>query len=923
MHAGLLILILSASSVTPPVRPTASSVTPSATARSSPATPREELALAEKAFRDGLYEIVALRMKKLIGSQEKPFPGKPRAQLLLAESWYLIGQRTGDRKRLGAAERLLAAFLRDFPQSPYLDECRIWTGRLETEFRGQHSAAERRLRELYARLRGARGVDQELLGACRYYLAMALVEQGGILKLDGYNEPIPDTDKKKRVHGAIELLDSYVRSGAKNLQAEAHVLRGRALYARGRPKECCEKLLDEFLKSSRFKKSPLRGEAYFWQAEARYGQGRWMQAARLFAESARAAKQFGRRQPQARARRAMYGRGWALLKRAGDLRRAGLAGEVKMLKLALKSFRQVMKSANDNLAKASRLRCGEVLYLLTEYTTAIDELDDLYDEEFRGIEAMYFSALAETGRNRHSAAGKLLARAATKLKSKGILYARVEFARGENFYRLTEQLDARAAKRKTELLAEAAGAFRRVRKSGARLTERYEARLWLARVMAEQGKLAEAVTQVAKLEQELPAREALRQDQLAYYRGVFLLKLARKSGDNTLRQAYAGKAIKAFSEARWAGPRGEFAVPSMLGAAEANVMSNNQPEANRLYQKLRVHPRARAEEIHQAHFGRARALAAGKRYKKAAQYLKEKLLEVKPAPQARLFRQALKLRADCLAASDFSDEASKVYAQLASASGSQENKARAGINHALQLRKAGNPTEAAAELDALAETCPRKMRAEVLLRAGEAYLDAGKKTEALGRFMGSGRIAGKFRVRALVCTAELTLKSGKFAAARTRAQTAMDAAPAGSLSSARAALVSAHALLAIGNADNAGNAARHYSQAAEAARAQSSAAAVRRKELETLGRTAEAARAQDAFEAGRKKELEARKGLGQALAYLKRYQDAAASYLRAAYLLDPRKPDVKMLELAAKALELGGKPAAAAEISALARRQKQ
>ncbi len=910
MHAGLLILILAAAPVKPPVTPTASSATPvpapalaptsspaAAPAHSPSSSPREELTLAEKAFRDGLYEIVALRMKKLIASQDEQFAGKPRAHLMLAESEYLIGRRAGDSKRLEAAEKLLTEFLRQFPQSPHVDECRIWIGRLETEFRGQHDAAERRLRELYAKLRGARGVNQELLGACRYYLAMALVEQGSILKLDGYDEPIPENpDKQKRVHGAIELLDDYIRSSARELQAEVHVLRGRALYARGRPEECCKKLLEKFLNNPRFEKSPLRGEAYFWQAEARYGQGRWVVAAELFAEAARALQDSGRRQSRARARLAMYSRGWALLKRAGDLRRAGLAGEVKILELSLKSFRQVMKSSSDDLARASRLRSGEILHLLEQHAAAIDELDDLYADGLRGVEAIYLSSLAESGRNRHAEAGKLLARAAARLKNKGLLYAKVAFARGENFYRLTEELDAGAAERKNELLAQAAASFQRVTTSEAPLNERYRARLWFARVRSEQGKLVEAVREVEKLEKELPAREALRKDRLAYHRGLFLLKLARRSGDDTLRQAYADKAIKAFAEARWAGPRGEFAVPSMLGAAEAYLMSNSDFEANQLYQELRAHPRARAEQIHQAHFGAAKALAAGKRYKKAAQYISEKLLNVKPAPGAKLLRQAMKLRADCLAASDFSAQASDAYALLADASDRPEAKARAGINHALQLRKAGKPMEAAAELDELANTCPRKMRAEVLLRTAETYLDAGRKREAMRRFTASAMITGKFQVTALVSAAELELSSGESAAAMAHARAAMDAAPAGSLPSARAALVRAHALLDLGKA---GDAARQYRQAAEAARAQR------------------------ASEEGRKKELEAREGLGKALERLKRYDDAAASYLQAAYLPDARKPNTRLLELAAKALQRGGKPAAATEIRALAERRKQ
>ncbi len=950
MRAGLLILILVAAparTAAPAVRPAPRGVAARAT-RVQPSSPGEELELAERAFKDGLYRLVALRMKNLVDSRDGPFPGKDRADLLLAASQYLSGQRK-------EAEERLRKFGVVYPTSRYADECQMWIGRVETEFRQQHKKAETRLRKLYDKMVDERGVGPELLAHCRYYLAKALVEQGGILHLDGYDEAVPDEPgRKKRVHGALELLDQHITQTREALLAEAHVLRGRALYFRGRPQECHDLLLKEFLNLSAFAKNPLRAEAYFWQAESRYGQGRWVQAAELFAKSAKAARSL--KNGETLAALARYNRGWALLKRAGDLQRAGLAGEMRLLEASLKSFEQVMSSSKDNLKAAATLRSGEVLHRLgrtlqrtghTEdaakrFLQAWKRLEPLYDaklpDKVRAPEALYISALALAGMKKYEETGKILDRAEGAAADAGLsgpLIARIDFVRGENYFQMAENL--KEGKRKRKLLAQAGGAFARIGKSAAPPAERYRARLWSARILAGQGRLAEASKIVDELEKTLPAREVLRKDQLNYYQGLFLLArahLVRKAADEakakqdrekkkTLSDGFADKAIKMFSEARWAGPRGKFAVPSMLGAAEAHLIKNNDFEANRLYHELRVHPLAKIDQVHEAHLGLARTLKAGKRYKKAARYVSDKLLNVKPKPEADLLRRAIKLRADCLASADDSEAASTAYARLASTATEPEKAARAQINRALQMRRAGKHLAAARVLANLADKCPKSLLAEARFRTAEAYAGADQEDEALNYYVLSAKLPGDFQAPALVGAAELEYKAGRPTSAMGHARTAMDAVPAGSLLSARAALVRARALLGLKRFDAA---ARQYRQAAEAARAQQAFEHNRKRELESRTGDSKAAAAvtesERAFQEGRNKELQAREGLGDALTRLNRREDAAASYLKAAYLVNPAKPDVKMLELAARALQ-PDKPAAAAEIRKLAAKQKQ
>jgi hypothetical protein len=81
---------------------------------------------------------------------------------------------------------------------------------------------------------------------------------------------------------------------------------------------------------------------------------------------------------------------------------------------------------------------------------------------------------------------------------------------------------------------------------------------------------------------------------------------------------------------------------------------------------------------------------------------------------------------------------------------------------------------------------------------------------------------------------------------------------------------------------------------------------------------ADAARPRRSTTEGRSAELDARRGLAAALAALGRHGDAAACHLQAAYLVDEKKPDPGLLELAAAELDRDGQARAAAEVRRLA-----
>ncbi len=887
---------------------------PAAAAEPEFSPAKEELALAEQAFQGGLYEFVAARMKRLLNQKRGEFPGRDRAVLLLAESDYLSGRRKAGWKRL-------ESFPGEFPKSPHLEECEFWIGRAESEHRDRHFTGARKLRKLLQKLKDRAGSDPELLARTRYYLCLALVERGEVRDLDGEIKARPDGkggEKKVRVPGALALLNEHIKNTKKVLLAEAHVLRGRALYLRGRPKRCFEKLGDEFLKVKAFESNPLRGEALFWQAEARYGQSEWTEAAKLFAAAAGAAERFGKNpaRDSLLAVRAHYSRGWALYKRAEDLRRAGLTGRKGTLEAALESFEAVIARGGKTLAAAARLRAGAALQLLGRHDQALKRLDPLRANRRHGAEALYFSARAVAGRGDYQGAGKLFDQAAERSRKRSVLRARIDFALGENLFQRAalatkagkkskRKGDPKAAARffaeEKKHLKSSAGFFAKVRHSSAPATERYEAQLWIARIRARQGRLPEAVRITGDLQLTLPAREALRQDRITYYRGKFLLEMAEE-GRKVVRLRIEGRkqredtrsaAIKHFGQARQAGPRGEFAVPATLGAAKARLMLNETPEAHNLYAAVLKHPAATPAQIHEAHLGIAKTLRASRRYRKAAKYVQEKLLDAKPPPAAELRARAMKFSADCLAAADDSQAASKAYARLASATADRTAAARARIARAEQLAKLGRHAQAASELVGLLKSCPREVRARVEFLAAEAHRRAKQYAPALKLYTAAAARPGKHQAEAQVSAAELELESGNAARAAAQARKALDLEPvkAGSLLAARAALVRARALMAT----DAAGAARQFRQAADAARGQRS-----RPE-------------------GRDLERKARRGLGEALVKLKRHEDAAASYLKAAYLLDSKKPDPELLELAATALEAAGKQKAATQVRRLAK----
>jgi hypothetical protein len=877
-----------------------------------------ELDLAEKAFADGLYEFVALQMTGLVAAPGE-FPGRDRAELLLAESDYLCGRRD-------AAEERLRRFVTGRTGSSHQDEAQLWLGRVETEHRGKHENAERRLLMLYDRLTARTGVKPSLLDQVRYFLAYSLVEQGTPDAL-GDRTTVAPTRRPGRT--ALDLLDNHIRSGSV-LLAEAHILRGRALYLVGRPDECHTLLQRDFLNAAEFATSPLRSHALFWQAEARYGQARWEEAAGLFSAAAADARRAGQETPDGRAlaARAHFSRGWALMKRAEDLGRAGLTGSTDFLRTALEAFDSDLSAGGEALQASARLRSGEVLVLLGHHDDALARLEPLLSAVGKPgpltIEARYLSALAHENSGRMREAQELLEKCmAVRESVPAHLRARIDSTLGRIYFQLAEQSG------ESEKLVAAAKCFEAIRLSDAPPPEQHWARLWMARILSRQGRTEDAVRITEDLNRNLPARATLRGDRLGYSRGSFLLELARKASNETARLKYATAAAECFAEAYSTGPRGEFAVPALLGAAEVNLMLGNDTESFRIFTDVRSHPLARPDDRHRASLGLARQMAAGHRYRKAAEFLDETILQSKEPPSPELLRQTLELSGSCLAAADAPGEAAKVYDRLSQTAADRLQAARAGIDKNIQLMRAGRPAEAATALAALASDSPAELKAEILFRAGLAHQAAADRAAALRLFVEASALTGDFQCDALILAAETALASGDSPSAESHARRAQSLCEPGDLRSARATLARASALMAAARLQEALG---QFQLAAEATRGRRLSLQAggdgitthppdrKRSALPPIQGVQQSVGGEPTIH---DMELRALLGSGETLLGLGRPGDAAASFIAAAYLRDPARPDLsppdpKLLERAAAALETAGQNSAAGQIRQLA-----
>ena len=887
-------------------------------------SPEEELGLAELAFEKGLSQFAQLRLARVV--QGPAFSGMDRAELLLAESLYLCGHREEAVKRLNG-------FSARFPKSTHLLECRLWLGRAKEEVERDHPGAAGQLRKLLADLGGqaARSLEAErrarLVEACRYFLSLALVEQGGSQRLDQVADP------ESAGRGLLDQLIKDRPEGGRFL-AEAQVLRGRALCLRGRPEQCFSRL-QEFLDAGEkgsgtfcaqhpegpFRQkvpdpfSPaLRAEALFWQAEARYGQARWEEADKLYTRAAEVARGAGPG-TAALCARALYGRGWAAAKRAEELRRSALAGERERLEAALASFTEASRQAGElkdpALAGAAELRAGEALLGLERRREALARLEPLFGDAGRAVEARYLAALAETGLGRHDAARQLLAEALQAAGQKSPLAPRIEFARGQNAFQQGQW-------------EEAGQAFgRAVKLSGSGWERPWEAQLWAARTLAKQLRFQEAVEQAVPLLENALAREELGRDRLDYLLGEILLSQARAGRKAVIlkgpgdagpaeRDARA-EAARAFTQAYQTGPRGRFAVSARLGAAEAYLLMEppSTQEAFLRYAEAVQDAQATDQQREAARLGTAQTLRISGSFQKAAAFLQGELLEARTPPSAPARRQALVLRAECLELAGDAEGAAAAFGRLAEDLGSGPEAARARLKRAEQLRKLGRHAEAAGELAALAADGPPELRAEASFAAAEANLAAGRSPEALKHYQECARLGGPRRAQARVGAATLELEAGRAAAAERSAREALDeldrAAPGERrerMLTARAALVRAKALLAAGDASAA---AGQYGRAASEAVGASAAESVRRE--------------------ARLLELEAYLGLGQALLAAGRGEDAAASFLRAGCLPEREshaelrgeleRRSAGALSLAAEALQSAGQPRAAEQLRAL------
>ncbi len=320
-------------------------------------------------------------------------------------------------------------------------------------------------------------------------------------------------------------------------------------------------------------------------------------------------------------------------------------------------------------------------------------------------------------------------------------------------------------------------------------------------------------------------------------------------------------------------------------------MLNSDPQAATLYAAVRRHPLASDRQRMLAELGVARTLLSGRSYRRAAEHVRAGVLEAKPGPDPELLREALQIRADCLAAIDEPAEAAEAYRRLAEAEAARDRTAsvRAALHRAAQLVKAGKADAAARETLALLADPPPSMLAEARFQAAVALEAAGKTDGALKYFAAVAELPGELRGPALVRAAELEMGAGRWAPALANAGKALESCRPGTGLTARIHMIRGRALLA---GARPGDAAACFRQAVDAARAQPDSPAEEDPELGALLGLAGALRAQAV--ALRKK--------GRTEEALKPLSDAAAALAEAAYLRG-ESPDPGLLERAAAVLE--------------------
>ncbi len=880
--------------------------------------PREEIQLAERSFEQGLYAFAAMRLGRLL--ERDGLEDADRARLLLAKSLYLSGREE-------EAVRRLEAFPGEHPESRHLLECRVWTGRAATEHLGKHKEAEEILRPALQDITGAagRGMDDRtrvrLTSQCRYFLCLAIVEQADSAGRHAVSllDDLWDAGGKRRIRsGALSLLaDQIAAPEGSEFVAEAHVLRGRALYLRGRPDQCFQKLQDGFLDQPIGKRDPaLRAEALFWQAEARYAQSRWEEARALYERSADASAKAGASALHCRAR---LGTGWALHKRAAELRRSSLDVPSEMLESALASFAEASaeaakagKAADADetgyqaLSDAASLMAGAELVALGNCQEALKRLEPLYAKPLLEVEARMLAAQAETALGRHDRAGKLLTEAAAKLPDPASpAFMRTQFALGRNAF----------ARGRWD---EAHRAFSRVaERSPSDCDETHEARLWLALVLAKQKSFEQAAATIAPLLENLQASEALHVDRLNYHLGEILLQRAESEGAGATRAGQRDirtEALRAFTASYRASPMGPFAIRARFGAAATclGMKPAGTQDAFQQYSEVLASRQASTGEREEARLGMARALRMSGSFRKAAEFLQSELLEARPPASAHARGQALRMRAECLAEGGEPQKAAEAFALLASEIGSGPEAIRARIKLSGQLRKLGMHAQAARELTALAPSAPADLAPEVLYAAAQAELAAGRPTEALDLFVKyADDRSAPHRAEARVTAAGLAYAAGRTESAREQADKALKDLPPAEYGGPSERLLASRALILRAKTQMAANNAAAAIEDYRQADLQASVAAFD-----------EPSKAE-----ARELEMTALLGLGHALSKSGALENAAASFLRAANLpSEDVSEDVRAdfgertrqaLSLAAEALAGAGSTQAASQVRAL------
>jgi len=831
----------------------------------------QEVRLARASFDQGFFEFVALRLGRL--NIDTKLDRADQADLLLAESLYLSGKRE-------EAARLLAEFPRRHPASPLLLECRTWTGRSLIESEHRSKEAEEILRPLLAEIGGPAGRGLEtaartrLLRECRYFLCLALVERGETEYIEDLWDTKTDRWGKKTTTlvraGALRLLDEQAEApdGA-HFVAEAHVLRARALCMLGRPDRCFDLLRTAFLEKPIGQTSPaLRAQAFFWQAEARYGQARWEEAASLYGLSAEEAAAAGSAASAWR-HRALYGRGWARHKHAQDLASRGLDGGRPLLEAAAADFAAVARGSAEHgdasLAAAARLRAGDDLVQMGRHAEAAAELAPLFGDQLRGTEARYLAALAAEGLGRLRRAEELLREATERHAGRNdALAMRIEMARGRVLFGLADWDGAiRSLIRAGEM-------------SGPRTAQSYEAQLWIARAMAGQKRFAEAAAGIAPLITNRQAREALGQDRLSFHLGQVKLEQSKaKEGAAGTAPGHdpLEEAVRLFATTYQVSPLGELAIPAHLGAAEAHMLMTppNPQEAFLQYAEVLKSPRATPEQMDLARLGTARALRSGRNFRKAADLLQREILDARTWTNAGTRLEAMRLRAALLDEGGEPDAAAEAYLLLAAELGSGPEAAGARLKHAEQLSRRGRHGEAAKALASLYGQCPPDIRPAVTFAAATAAESAGRPDQALKWYEAYVREGGPRDAEARLNAAHLNLSGGRAQEAVALAAQAFDQlsreTPRRHLLMARTKLAQARGLLALGRSEEAVG---QFRRASDEAIASSGTAASDR-------------------EAGGV-QIDALMGLGQALLGAARRDDAAASFLRAAQLMREAQP---------------------------------